>query len=65
MYSGGNDLSNFTNIPPEGPAKMAKDARHLLERFVNHFITFPKPLLAAVNGPAVGIPGNGLGGVCG
>jgi peroxisomal 3,2-trans-enoyl-CoA isomerase len=57
FYSAGNDLSNFTdNMPPEGPAKLAADGRHVLEAFVNAFITFPKLLIAAVNGPAVGIP---------
>lgn len=54
-YCSGNDLSNFTRIPPEGPQKMARDAREILKKFVAHFIDFPKPLIAAVNGPAVGI----------
>lgn len=62
FYSSGNDLSNFTeNMPPEGPKKMAADAAELLERFVNAFVDFPKPLVAAVNGPAVGIPVTLLG----
>lgn len=26
-YCSGNDLSNFTQIPPEGPQKMAAEAR--------------------------------------
>ena len=30
FYCSGNDLSNFTQIPPEGPQKMARDARELL-----------------------------------
>lgn len=30
-YCSGNDLSNFTNIPPEGPQKLAKDSRELLK----------------------------------
>ncbi|XP_068698420.1 enoyl-CoA delta isomerase 2-like [Montipora foliosa] len=54
-YCSGNDLSNFARIPPEGPQKMAQDARAILKKFVAHFIDFPKPLIAAVNGPAVGI----------
>lgn len=29
-YSSGNDLSNFTNLPPEGPQKLAQDSRELL-----------------------------------
>ena len=61
-YSSGNDLSNFTeNMPPEGPKKLAADAAAVLEQFVNAFIDFPKPLIAAVNGPAVGIPVTLLG----
>ncbi|XP_074843833.1 enoyl-CoA delta isomerase 2 isoform X2 [Carettochelys insculpta] len=54
-YCSGNDLNNFTNIPSSGLEKMAKDGAVLLEDFVNHFIDFPKPLIAVVNGPAVGI----------
>ena len=30
-YCSGNDLSNFTRIPPEGPQKMAQDARAILK----------------------------------
>ncbi len=29
-YCSGNDLSNFVNIPPEGPEKMAADAKRVL-----------------------------------
>ena len=29
-FCSGNDLSNFLNIPPEGPQKMAADAKELL-----------------------------------
>ncbi|XP_075777426.1 enoyl-CoA delta isomerase 2 isoform X2 [Pelodiscus sinensis] len=54
-YCSGNDLNNFTNIPSGGIEKMAKDGAVLLEDFVSHFIDFPKPLIAVVNGPAVGI----------
>jgi peroxisomal 3,2-trans-enoyl-CoA isomerase len=57
FYSAGNDLSNFTeNMPAGGPAQLAAEGRVVLEAFVNAFITFPKLLIAAVNGPAVGIP---------
>jgi len=56
FYSSGNDLSNFANIPPEGPGALAEQAGEVLEAFVDKFITFPKVLVAAVNGPAVGIP---------
>lgn len=30
-YCSGNDLSNFTQIPPEGPQKMAADAKEILK----------------------------------
>ena len=29
-YCSGNDLSNFANIPPEGPKKLAADAKEIL-----------------------------------
>ena len=29
-YCSGNDLSNFTQIPPEGPQKMAAEAKEIL-----------------------------------
>jgi peroxisomal 3,2-trans-enoyl-CoA isomerase len=54
-YCSGNDLANFTQIPPEGPQKMAAEAREILREFVSTFIKFPKPLIAGVNGPAIGI----------
>ncbi|XP_075128280.1 enoyl-CoA delta isomerase 2 [Leptodactylus fuscus] len=54
-FCSGNDLNNFTNIPPEGKEKMANDSAVILEAFVSKFIDFPKPLIAVVNGPAVGI----------
>ncbi|XP_031569465.1 enoyl-CoA delta isomerase 2, mitochondrial-like [Actinia tenebrosa] len=60
-YCSGNDLGNFANIPPEGPEKMARDGRNVLSKFVASFIDFPKPLIAAVNGPAVGISVTVLG----
>ncbi|XP_041269190.1 enoyl-CoA delta isomerase 2 isoform X2 [Onychostruthus taczanowskii] len=54
-YSSGNDLNNFTNVQPGEMEKMAKDGAVLLKDFVGHFIDFPKPLIAVVNGPAIGI----------
>ena len=30
-YCSGNDLSNFANIPPEGPQKLAADAKMILQ----------------------------------
>ncbi|XP_071520175.1 enoyl-CoA delta isomerase 2-like isoform X1 [Panulirus ornatus] len=54
-YCSGNDLSNFTNINPDNMHEYAKDAGLLLKRFVNAFIDFPKPLIAVVNGHAIGV----------
>ncbi|CDQ56004.1 enoyl-CoA delta isomerase 2 [Oncorhynchus tshawytscha] len=55
FYCSGNDLTNFTKIPEGGIEQMAKDAGELLREFVKAFIDFPKPLVAVVNGPAVGV----------
>lgn len=55
FYCSGNDLANFTQMPPEGPAKLAAEGRERLRLFVNAFINYPKPLICAVNGPAIGI----------
>ncbi|GLE11412.1 hypothetical protein PINS_up023815 [Pythium insidiosum] len=56
MFSSGNDLSMFTAPPPgQSFEQMAEGGAQLLERFVNAFITYPKPIVAAVQGPAVGI----------
>lgn len=48
VFSAGNDIGDFLNGPPsteESP----------VYRFLNAISTFPKPVLAAVCGPAVGI----------
>ncbi|GFT27130.1 enoyl-CoA delta isomerase 2, mitochondrial [Nephila pilipes] len=59
-YSSGNDLSNFGSV--QGDLETAaKNAAELLRGFVAAFIDFPKILVAAVNGPAVGIPVTLLG----
>lgn len=59
-YSSGNDLSNFTMVHGDLETA-AKNAAELLKAFVAAFIDFPKVLVAAVNGPAVGIPVTLLG----
>lgn len=61
FYCSGNDLSNFTNVTPEQIPAMAKNGREVLEEFVEAFIDFPKPLIALINGPAVGISVTTLG----
>ncbi|XP_041488891.1 enoyl-CoA delta isomerase 2 isoform X1 [Microtus oregoni] len=53
-YCSGNDLTNFTSTSG-GMEEAAERGAVLLREFVNSFIDFPKPLVAVVNGPAVGI----------
>jgi enoyl-CoA hydratase/carnithine racemase len=48
VFSAGNDLGDFLHRPPSG-----RDSPAL--RFLRGLIAFPKPLIAAVCGPAVGI----------
>lgn len=48
VFSAGNDLGDFLNQPPAG-----EDAP--VFRFLRNIALFPKPLVAAVCGPAVGI----------
>ena len=48
IFSAGNDIGDFLNKPPSTPDSP-------VFRFLNTIATFPKPLLAAVCGPAVGI----------
>lgn len=48
VFSAGNDLGDFLNSPPAG-----EDAP--VFRFLRNIASFPKPLVAAVCGPAVGI----------
>ncbi|KAJ8042173.1 Enoyl-CoA delta isomerase 2, mitochondrial [Holothuria leucospilota] len=60
-YCSGNDLKNFANVDPSNIKQMAEESGDFLEKFVNSFIEFPKPLIAAVNGPAIGVAVTTLG----
>jgi enoyl-CoA hydratase/carnithine racemase len=48
VFSAGNDISDFLNNPTPG-------LNGPVLRFIRELVTFPKPLIAAVCGPAVGI----------
>ena len=48
VFTAGNDLGDFLMDPPSGPDSP-------VFRFLRAASTFPKPLVAAVEGPAVGI----------
>ena len=48
IFSAGNDISDFLEKPPSG-----EDAP--VFRFLRYIAACPKPVIAAVNGPAVGI----------
>ena len=48
VFSAGNDIADFLQQPPA-------DANSPVSRFLHGIAAFPKPVLAAVAGPAVGI----------
>ena len=48
VFTAGNDLGDFLQAPPTGPDSP-------VFRFLQAAATFPKPLVAAVAGPAIGI----------
>lgn len=58
-YSSGNDLANFSQLMH--PRTMAANAKEVCYTFVDAFVTFPKPMIAAVNGPSIGIATTTLG----
>jgi enoyl-CoA hydratase/carnithine racemase len=49
IFSAGNDIADFLDQPPAG------DGERPVFRFMKGLATFPKPVVAAVCGPAVGI----------
>jgi len=60
-FCSGNDLGNFMSITPDKMHEIAKDSGELLRRYVSAYIDFPKPLIAVVNGPAIGVAVTVLG----
>jgi enoyl-CoA hydratase/carnithine racemase len=48
IFTAGNDLTDFLSAPPPGMESP-------VFRFLRGIATFPKPLIAAVCGPAVGV----------
>lgn len=54
IYSSGNDLTAVENISVD-------ESIHIMVKCVEAFITFPKLLVAIVNGPAVGVAATTLG----
>uniref|UniRef100_A0A4W6FVF1 Enoyl-CoA delta isomerase 2 n=1 Tax=Lates calcarifer TaxID=8187 RepID=A0A4W6FVF1_LATCA len=61
FYCSGNDLTNFQLQGGGGVEEMARRGGELLRKYVRAYIDFPKPLVAVVNGPAVGISVTVLG----
>lgn len=57
FFSSGNDLGNFMNRLKTGlpPDVLAKDAAEVVRNYVAAFINFPKPAVALVNGPSIGV----------
>ncbi|TGZ63164.1 hypothetical protein CRM22_007079 [Opisthorchis felineus] len=62
-FSSGNDLRATVKPIQDGHSvlEVARAGRDLLNRFVNAYINFPKPLVGLVNGPAIGISVTTLG----
>ena len=56
FYSSGNDINNFAKVfdstQEDGINPLSEV---ILKSFVQSFINFDKPLIAAVNGPAIGV----------
>jgi len=63
FFSSGNDLSNFTESLKKGTdiKIMAHDASELVREYIAAFIDFPKPMLALVPGPSIGVSCTVLG----
>uniref|UniRef100_A0AC34GAQ6 Uncharacterized protein n=1 Tax=Panagrolaimus sp. ES5 TaxID=591445 RepID=A0AC34GAQ6_9BILA len=55
-YCSGHDLSNFEKAAAKiGKEKMVEESIKICTKFVTSLIDFDKPLIACVNGPAIGV----------
>ncbi|VDK52102.1 unnamed protein product [Anisakis simplex] len=55
-FCSGNDLSNFARVKSrEDMVRMADEGGKVLDAYVQAFINHEKPLVALINGPAIGI----------
>lgn len=63
FYSSGNDLTNLLKASkhPDGMSAGLHLSKNILIKFIDSFIDLEKLLIAAVNGPAIGIPVTTLG----
>uniref|UniRef100_A0A1I7XTD9 ACB domain-containing protein n=1 Tax=Heterorhabditis bacteriophora TaxID=37862 RepID=A0A1I7XTD9_HETBA len=58
FFCSGNDLSNFSKAVSASKAEvkaMAEEAAIVLQKYIQAYIDHDKPLIALINGPAVGI----------
>lgn len=60
-FSSGNDLNNYTGTMEGDIEEKIKSGCDMCGNFVQSFIEFSKPLIAIVNGPAIGISFTVLG----
>lgn len=59
FYSAGNDISKFEQLINNGIALPGENDQ--LKEFIDIFIALKKPIISAVNGPAIGIAATTLG----
>jgi len=55
IFCSGNDIGDFSRQSSAGAAARVESSERPAWRFLRHIAAFPKPLVAAVCGPAVGV----------
>ena len=55
IFSAGNDIGDFLQQVSQAPPQDSESAERPVWRFLHNLAAFPKPVIAAVCGPAVGI----------